>query len=79
MADSLRGGRLMTRLAALVAAVAAVIALVLVAAAVLEPDPAELDRLAAGYAPPGAFAAAIGWYRAGAGAMARSRAGADAC
>jgi hypothetical protein len=54
MADSLRGGRLMTRLAALVAAVAAVIA------AVLEPDPAELDRLAAGYAPPGAFAAAIG-------------------
>jgi pimeloyl-ACP methyl ester carboxylesterase len=37
-----------------------------------EPDPAELDRLAAAYARPGAFVASINWYRAGSGAIARS-------
>ncbi|MDQ7905405.1 alpha/beta hydrolase [Phytohabitans sp. ZYX-F-186] len=36
--------------------------------------PAEehLDHLVAAYSPPGAFVASIGWYRAGAGAVARS-------
>jgi pimeloyl-ACP methyl ester carboxylesterase len=33
---------------------------------------AELDRLAALYGAPGAFVASIGWYRAGAGTIARS-------
>jgi pimeloyl-ACP methyl ester carboxylesterase len=33
---------------------------------------AELDRLADAYAPPGAFTASIGWYRAGSGTIARS-------
>jgi pimeloyl-ACP methyl ester carboxylesterase len=37
-----------------------------------EPDPAELDRLAAAYGRPGAFVASINWYRAGSGAIARS-------
>jgi pimeloyl-ACP methyl ester carboxylesterase len=32
----------------------------------------RLDHLVAVYAEPGAFAASIGWYRAGAGAVARS-------
>ena len=32
----------------------------------------HLDRLAAGYGEPGAFVASIGWYRGGAGAVARS-------
>jgi pimeloyl-ACP methyl ester carboxylesterase len=32
----------------------------------------DLDHLAAVYSPPGAFVASIGWYRAGAGAVARS-------
>jgi len=36
------------------------------------PDPARLDALVAAYARPGAFAASIAWYRAGAGAVARS-------
>jgi pimeloyl-ACP methyl ester carboxylesterase len=36
------------------------------------PDAAELDRLAADYARPGAFVASINWYRAGAGMVARS-------
>jgi pimeloyl-ACP methyl ester carboxylesterase len=36
------------------------------------PDPAELDRLAEVYGAPGAFVASIGWYRAGAGTVARS-------
>ena len=36
------------------------------------PDPAELDRLAAGYGRPGAFTASVNWYRAGAGMVARS-------
>jgi pimeloyl-ACP methyl ester carboxylesterase len=36
------------------------------------PDGAELDRLAAGYARPGAFVASINWYRAGSGMVARS-------
>lgn len=36
------------------------------------PDPAELDRLAADYARPGAFVASVSWYRAGAGMVARS-------
>jgi pimeloyl-ACP methyl ester carboxylesterase len=35
-------------------------------------EPAHLDRLAAAYGEPGAFAASIGWYRGGAGAVARS-------
>ncbi|MCI2416017.1 alpha/beta hydrolase [Saccharopolyspora sp. K220] len=35
-------------------------------------DPAHLDHLVAAYGPPGAFAASIAWYRAGAGAVARS-------
>jgi pimeloyl-ACP methyl ester carboxylesterase len=35
-----------------------------------EPDPAELDRLAASYGQPGAFTASIGWYRAGSGTVA---------
>jgi pimeloyl-ACP methyl ester carboxylesterase len=35
------------------------------------PD-ADLDRLVGHYAPPGAFTASIGWYRAGAGSVARS-------
>jgi pimeloyl-ACP methyl ester carboxylesterase len=34
------------------------------------PDRAALDRLVALYARPGAFAASIGWYRAGAGTVA---------
>jgi pimeloyl-ACP methyl ester carboxylesterase len=33
---------------------------------------ADLERLAAGYARPGAFTASIGWYRAGAGTVAAS-------
>ena len=33
---------------------------------------ADLDRLAGHYSAPGAFTASIGWYRAGAGAVARS-------
>jgi pimeloyl-ACP methyl ester carboxylesterase len=33
---------------------------------------AELDRLADAYSEPGAFAASIGWYRAGSGTVARS-------
>jgi pimeloyl-ACP methyl ester carboxylesterase len=33
---------------------------------------ADLDRLVGHYAPPGAFTASIGWYRAGAGSVARS-------
>ncbi|WP_300015510.1 alpha/beta hydrolase [Pseudonocardia sp.] len=36
------------------------------------PDAAELDRLAADYARPGAFVASVNWYRAGAGMVARS-------
>lgn len=36
------------------------------------PDEADLDRLAEAYSPPGAFAASIAWYRAGAGTVARS-------
>lgn len=35
-------------------------------------DGADLDRLAAVYGAPGAFTASIGWYRAGAGSVARS-------
>lgn len=37
-----------------------------------EQDPQELDRLTALYSAPGAFAASIGWYRAGSGTVARS-------
>lgn len=37
-----------------------------------EPDPTELDRLAAAYGRPGAFVASINWYRAGSGMVARS-------
>ena len=37
-----------------------------------EPDPARQEHLAGVYAPPGAFAASVAWYRAGAGAVARS-------
>jgi pimeloyl-ACP methyl ester carboxylesterase len=36
------------------------------------PSTAELDRLTALYGAPGAFVASIGWYRAGAGTIARS-------
>ena len=36
------------------------------------PDDAELDRLADGYARPGAFVASINWYRAGSGTVALS-------
>jgi pimeloyl-ACP methyl ester carboxylesterase len=36
------------------------------------PGDADLDRLAAAYGRPGAFTASIGWYRAGAGTVARS-------
>jgi pimeloyl-ACP methyl ester carboxylesterase len=36
------------------------------------PDPAQLDRLADLYAPPGAFTASIGWYRSGSGTVATS-------
>jgi pimeloyl-ACP methyl ester carboxylesterase len=36
------------------------------------PSVAELDRLTALYGAPGAFVASIGWYRAGAGTIARS-------
>jgi pimeloyl-ACP methyl ester carboxylesterase len=36
------------------------------------PDPAQLDRLADIYAPPSAFTASIGWYRAGSGTVATS-------
>jgi pimeloyl-ACP methyl ester carboxylesterase len=36
------------------------------------PSAADLDRLAALYGAPGAFVASIGWYRAGAGTIARS-------
>jgi pimeloyl-ACP methyl ester carboxylesterase len=32
----------------------------------------QLEDLVTAYAPPGAFAASIGWYRAGAGSVARS-------
>jgi pimeloyl-ACP methyl ester carboxylesterase len=35
------------------------------------PD-SDLDRLACHYSPPGAFTASIGWYRSGAGSVARS-------
>jgi pimeloyl-ACP methyl ester carboxylesterase len=37
-----------------------------------EPPDADLDRLVEAYAPPGAFTASIGWYRAGSGTIARS-------
>ena len=37
-----------------------------------EPDPDQLDHLVTVYGPPGAFAASIAWYRAGAGAVAAS-------
>jgi pimeloyl-ACP methyl ester carboxylesterase len=37
-----------------------------------EPGEADLDRLAERYAPPGAFTASIGWYRAGSGTVATS-------
>ena len=37
-----------------------------------EPPAAHLDRLASHYSAPGAFLASIGWYRAGAGSVARS-------
>jgi pimeloyl-ACP methyl ester carboxylesterase len=37
-----------------------------------EPADADLDHLVAAYGPPGAFAASIAWYRAGAGAVATS-------
>lgn len=37
-----------------------------------EPDEAATNRLTALYARPGAFTASIGWYRAGAGTVARS-------
>ncbi|OYO12550.1 alpha/beta fold hydrolase [Enemella evansiae] len=37
-----------------------------------EPDAARLDHLTEAYAPAGAFTASIGWYRAGAGAIASS-------
>jgi pimeloyl-ACP methyl ester carboxylesterase len=37
-----------------------------------ELDDAALDRLAERYSAPGAFTASIGWYRAGAGSVARS-------
>lgn len=37
-----------------------------------ELDPDALEHLVAAYSPPGAFVASIGWYRAGAGAVARS-------
>jgi pimeloyl-ACP methyl ester carboxylesterase len=36
------------------------------------PSDERLDHLVSVYAPPGAFTASIGWYRAGAGAVARS-------
>lgn len=36
------------------------------------PSAAELDRLTALYGAPGAFVASVGWYRAGAGTIARS-------
>ena len=35
-------------------------------------EEADLDRLTEAYSPPGAFAASIAWYRAGAGTVARS-------
>jgi pimeloyl-ACP methyl ester carboxylesterase len=37
-----------------------------------EPDAEHLDHLVSAYAPPGAFAASIAWYRAGAGSVAAS-------
>ncbi len=37
-----------------------------------EPDPDHLDHLVTVYSPPGAFAASIAWYRAGAGSVAAS-------
>jgi pimeloyl-ACP methyl ester carboxylesterase len=37
-----------------------------------EPAPDHLDHLVSAYGPPGAFAASIAWYRAGAGAVAAS-------
>jgi pimeloyl-ACP methyl ester carboxylesterase len=37
-----------------------------------EPVPGHLDHLVSVYAPPGAFAASIAWYRAGAGSVAAS-------
>src|SRR6266571_9106840 len=37
-----------------------------------EPDAGHLDHLVSAYAPPGAFAASIAWYRAGAGSVAAS-------
>jgi pimeloyl-ACP methyl ester carboxylesterase len=37
-----------------------------------EPAGADLDHLVSAYGPPGAFAASIAWYRAGAGAVASS-------
>ena len=36
------------------------------------PDPTRFDALVAAYARPGAFTASIGWYRSGAGTVARS-------
>jgi pimeloyl-ACP methyl ester carboxylesterase len=38
------------------------------------PAETDLDHLAGGYGPPGAFAASIGWYRAGSGTVATSAA-----
>jgi pimeloyl-ACP methyl ester carboxylesterase len=37
-----------------------------------EPDDRRLDHLVAGYGPPGALAASVGWYRAGSGMVAMS-------
>jgi pimeloyl-ACP methyl ester carboxylesterase len=37
-----------------------------------EPDDGHLDHLVSAYGPPGAFAASIAWYRAGAGSVATS-------
>lgn len=37
-----------------------------------QPEAGELDRLAGAYGEPGAFAASIAWYRAGAGTVATS-------
>jgi pimeloyl-ACP methyl ester carboxylesterase len=37
-----------------------------------QPDAGHLDHLVAAYGPPGAFAASIAWYRAGAGSVATS-------
>jgi pimeloyl-ACP methyl ester carboxylesterase len=37
-----------------------------------ELDPEAFEQLVSAYSPPGAFVASIGWYRAGAGAVAKS-------